>query len=217
MYIKHCKLSKKKQQELMKLFLANTSARMASKIVNVNRNTGILFFRKVREVIDIKMSKNKEKLSGEVEVDEMYYGKRKGSKGRNAKGKKILFGMKTRGGKVIIKNIKGVDGKTITQEIYDNIAKNSLIYSDSFRSYNKIDQEKYEHKTEKHSKTYVDRKDKTIDTNSIENVWRQVRRYFNVYNGVSKNFKLFLSEVMFRINYTDLNVQKKLLNKWSML
>ena len=64
-------------------------------------------------------------------------------------------------------------------------------------------------------KEFVNKEDKTIHTNTIENVWRNVRRYFKVYNGVRKNFNLFLQEVIFRINYTCYNNQSKLLNIWS--
>ena len=89
--MKHCKLSNYKQCQLKKLFLANVSARKAAEIVKVNRNTSTLFFRKIRKIIANQMSKNGDKLSGEVEVDEMYYGKKKGSIGRKTKGKLYLW------------------------------------------------------------------------------------------------------------------------------
>ena len=71
--------------------------------------------------------------------------------------------------------------------------------------YQAIDKNKYIHKTVNHTKEFVNKEDKTIHTNTIENVWRNVRRYFKVYNGVRKNFNLFLQEVIFKINYTCYN------------
>ena len=94
MKIKYSKLSKNKQYQLKKLFLANISARKDAEIVKINRNSYSLFFRKIRKIIANQMSKDKDKLSDEVEVDEMYYSKKKGSIGRNTKGKIVLMEIK---------------------------------------------------------------------------------------------------------------------------
>jgi transposase len=48
-----------------------------------NRNTAILFFHKLREVIAEKLAEEAPILDGEVEVDESYFGgARKGRRGR---------------------------------------------------------------------------------------------------------------------------------------
>ena len=67
MKIKYSKLSRNKQYQLKKLFLANVSARKAALIVKVNRNTAILFFRKLREIISKNQTIKQEKLDDEVE------------------------------------------------------------------------------------------------------------------------------------------------------
>ena len=59
----------------------------------------------------------------------------------------------------------------------------------------------------------VNKEDKIIYINSIENIWRQVRRYLKVDNGVRKNFNLFLDEVLFRINLTCYNKQVRFSNR----
>ena len=51
MKITHCKLSKKLQFELIKFFVAEVTARTASELVGINRQTGILFYQKIREII----------------------------------------------------------------------------------------------------------------------------------------------------------------------
>ena len=78
-----------------------------------------------------------------------------------------------------------------------------------FSTYKKIDK-----KISQKNKSYefVNKKYKTIHTNSIKNVWRQIRRYFKIYNGVKRNFNLFLSEVLFKINLTCYNKQARFLN-----
>ena len=45
----------------------------------------------------------------------MYYDKKKGSIGRNSNGKVILFGLKKRDGKVIIKKVKNCKAETLLQ------------------------------------------------------------------------------------------------------
>ena len=45
------RLSAEMQDELLKLFVAGTTARAAARLVGVNRHTAILFFLKLRAVI----------------------------------------------------------------------------------------------------------------------------------------------------------------------
>ena len=54
MYVKHCKLSAREQLRLMEFFVAGATARAASDLVGVHRNSAIRFFCKLREKIAIK-------------------------------------------------------------------------------------------------------------------------------------------------------------------
>lgn len=49
-----CKLPLSKQRKLRDLFLSGSTARAAARVVGVNRMTGILFFRKLREKIAVE-------------------------------------------------------------------------------------------------------------------------------------------------------------------
>lgn len=49
-----CKLPLSKQRKLRDLFLSGSTARSAARVVGVNRMTGILFFRKLREKIAVE-------------------------------------------------------------------------------------------------------------------------------------------------------------------
>lgn len=71
-------------------------------MTGVNRNTAILFFHKLREVIFEALAVSESGLmGGEIEVDESYFGgRRKGKRGRGAAGKVPVFGLLKRGGKV---------------------------------------------------------------------------------------------------------------------
>ena len=62
------------QQALIVQFVAGVPARTAAELVGVNRNTAILFFHKLREIIAENMAREAPFLEGEVEVDESYFG-----------------------------------------------------------------------------------------------------------------------------------------------
>jgi transposase len=89
------------QTDLIRQFLAGVPARSTTELTGVNRNTAILFFHKLREVIAERLAKEAPFLDGEVEVDESYFsGARKGKRSRGAAGKVPVFGLLKRGGKV---------------------------------------------------------------------------------------------------------------------
>ena len=76
------------QQELVRQFVAGVSARTAAELTGGNRNTAILYFHKLRELITEKLAEETPFLDSEVEVDESYFGgRRKGKRGRGAAGK----------------------------------------------------------------------------------------------------------------------------------
>ncbi len=96
------RLPKSIQFELLKYFCAGITARSAAELTDVNRNTAILFFHKLREVIFEELVASEPGLiGGEIEVDESYFGgRRKGKCGRGAAGKVPVFWLLKRGGKV---------------------------------------------------------------------------------------------------------------------
>ncbi|MDQ6952790.1 MAG: transposase, partial [Mariprofundaceae bacterium] len=101
------RLSHSKQLRLMEHFVAGSTARCASELVGVNRKTGAYYYHRLRVIISIELEREAaEFLSGEIEVDESYFGgHRKGKRGRGAAGKVPVFGLLKRGGKVYTKII----------------------------------------------------------------------------------------------------------------
>ena len=82
----------------------------ASNLIEIQANTAVLFYRKVRMIIAEKMKTEASEFAGEIELDKSYFGVvRKGKRGRGAAGKVPVFGILKRGGKVytqIIDNTK---------------------------------------------------------------------------------------------------------------
>ncbi|MBT6545336.1 MAG: transposase, partial [Rhodobacteraceae bacterium] len=83
------RLSKYKQDRLIEHFVAGTTARTASSLCGVHRNTAAYYFLRLREIISYELQAESEAMfGGEIEVDESYFGgKRKGKRGRGAAGK----------------------------------------------------------------------------------------------------------------------------------
>ncbi len=73
MYIKHCKLARNKQLELIKYFVGGMTARTAANLAGIHRNTAVRFFHKLRKKIAIKQQSRSEQFCGQVELDESYF------------------------------------------------------------------------------------------------------------------------------------------------
>ncbi len=83
------------QQELVRRFVVGASVRSAAELCGVNRNTAILYFHKLRELIAENLAADAlDLMAGEIEVDESYFGGvRRGKRGRGAAGKIPVFGL----------------------------------------------------------------------------------------------------------------------------
>src|SRR5210317_2669215 len=129
------RLSQPKQQRLIELFISGSTARTAAALVDVNRNTAAYYFHRLRQLI-YQAVEDETLFSGEIEVDELYFGgRRKGKRGRGASGKVPVFGILQRGGKVYTKVIADAKAQTLLPIIRDRVVPDSIVYTDYYRSY----------------------------------------------------------------------------------
>ena len=92
-----------------------------------------------RQDIARYLQKQFNRLSGEIECDESYFGgKRKGPRGRGSAGKIKVFGMLERQGRIFTTIIDNVTAETLMNEIKSNSEKGSVFYTDQFRSYKSL-------------------------------------------------------------------------------
>ena len=147
------RLSASIQSELIGHFVAAASARSAAEICGVNRNTAILFFHKLRELLaDNLAAEAPDLMAGEIEVDESYFGGvRKGKRGRGAAGKIPVFGLLKRGGKVYAVIIPNARTETLLPIIESKIKPDSIVYTDSFKAYDVLDVSDFHHVRINHS------------------------------------------------------------------
>lgn len=209
------RLSRGVQRELLRHFVAGCPARIAAELMCVNRNTAILFFHKLRELIAVKLDEDSPFLGGEVEVDESYFGGyRKGKHGRGAAGKVPVFGLLKRGGRVYTVMIPDTRRATLLPIMRDKIVPQSVVYTDSYRVYDILDVSEFHHFRIDHSDEYT--KDKHNHINGIENFWSQAKRHLRRYNGIPKaNFHLFLKECEWRFNYRPASNLLRSLSSWA--
>jgi transposase len=202
------------QIELIKYFCAGVTARSAAELTGVNRNSAILFFHKLREVIFEQLAlETPELLGGEIEVDESYFGgTRKGKRGRGAAGKVPVFGLLKRNGRVYVAIIPNVASATLFPIIRDKIKPDSIVYTDSFRSYDALDVSEFQHVRINHSELFADQ---TNHINGIENFWNEAKRHLKSFNGIpSQHFHLFIKECEWRFNNRPVANLARLLSKW---
>ena len=141
MKITHCKLKKKVQKELLRFFVLEVTARSAVDILGIHPNSAALFYRKIRTVINYHLALAADEVfEGPVELDESYFGgQRKGRRGRGAAGKVVVFGILKRNGRVSTVVVDNAKSETLLPVIKKKIMPDSIVYTDSLSSYNKLD------------------------------------------------------------------------------
>jgi len=211
MFVRKSRLTPHQQARLLEYFVAETTARAAAELVDVQANTSIRFFLKMRQLIASKLPSYK--LSGEVEADESYFGgTRKGKRGRGAAGKVAVFGLLKRGGKVYTAVIPNAKTETLLPIIEEKVLPDSVVYTDTFRSYNALDVSAFSHMRINHSKIFADKKN---HINGIENFWNQAKRHLRKFNGLKPdNFYWFLKECEWRFNGGNHKELLKQLKYW---
>lgn len=205
------RLSRAKQDRLIEHFVAGATARTVAVLVGVNKSTASYYFHRLRELI-YKAVEDATPFSGEIEVDESYFGgRRKGKRGRGAAGKVPVFGLLKRGGKVYTKIIPDAKAATLMPIIEERIMPDSVVFSDSLSSYNILDVSCFKHCRINHSELFADKKN---HINGIENFWNQAKRHLRRFNGVPRNhFHLYLKECEWRFNNPKPDGQLKILKQ----
>lgn len=154
------------------------------------------------------------KLSGEIELDEAYFGgRRKGKRGRGAAGKSIGFGLLERDRRIYTKVVENVTADTLMDHIRRRTRKGSVYYTDAFRGYQSL--RRYgKHHTVSHRKNLVDPRTKN-HINGIEGFWSYAKHILYHYRGVSRYyFPLYLKEIEFRFNHRGDNTFKLFLKAY---
>lgn len=211
--MKYSKLSDYKIKQILKCFSLELTAFQAAKQLSLNRHTIGRYYNIFREKIALYQENNLQKLSGNIEIDESYFGSRhRGDKrGRGAPDKVPVIGILERKGTVYTKVISDASSKTLLPIINKLVQKSkSNVYTDRWKSYDSLILSGYKHFRINHSKEFV-RNNNHI--NGIESFWSYVKRKMRKHNGIAKHkFYLYLKESEFRFNFRRQNTYKLLVN-----
>jgi transposase len=214
-YSKRSHISEAKFRQIIRLFSQDLMATQIAELSNVNRNTinKILFH--VRMVI-ADYCDQVSPLSGDVEIDESYFGPRRvrGIRGRGAGKKIIVFGLLKRGGKVYTQIVPNVTRDTLKQIVQAKVEPDSTIYSDGWKSYDGLVDWGYKKHYRVHhgANEFVQLGNPLNHINGIENFWGVAKVRLAKLRGLRKDhFILHLKECEFRYNMRHEDIYKELL------
>jgi len=198
--IKNSKLTNRQLNELVKYFALEVPASRAANVMSINRHSAERVYQVIRRCLARECELHSP-LGGEVECDESYFGgRRKGPRGRGAAGKVPVFGLLKRNGKVYTRIVEDVSRQTLRQIIKTKVVPESIIYTDSFRSYDGLVLDGFKHYRINHQKAFAVSKRNHI--NGIENFWGYAKTKLKSYYGVSRqHFYFYLKEMEFRFNH----------------
>ena len=198
----------KREIAILKGFYLQQPAYRLSHDLGIDYQSVARVYERLRETIYHVAELEGGKLSGEIELDESYFGgRRKGKRGRGAKGKNIVFGLLERDGRVYTRVVEQVSKEDLMEIIRKKTRKGSVYYTDTFKSYNSL-KRLGKHHTVNHSKQMVDKRTKN-HINGIEGFWSFAKHILYNYRGVSRyHFPMYLKEVEYRYNHRNENLFK---------
>ena len=213
-YYKRSHISEAKFRQIIKLFCHDLPASKVAQMTDVSRVTINRIYLKLRIRVAY-LCEQASSLSGEVEVDESYFGAQRvrGKRGRGASGKTIVFGILKREGNVYTEIVPDASKRQLQQVIRGKVDVSSIIHSDGWRGYNGLVDVGYEkHYRVHHGKNEFARGSSHI--NGIESFWSYAKRRLRKFNGIAnEKFYLHLKECEFRFNHRHENLYAKLLKE----
>lgn len=198
------KLSRHNLKKILKHFCVDVNATQTAILTGFNRNTINRYFNIFRRIIFENQVKELRLFTGEIEVDESYFGpsRLKGNH-RNMRGrgtwKQPVFGIFERNGRVYTEIISDCHKKTLQKIILGKVGLESVIHSDGWRGYDGLVDVGYDkHFRVKHREN--DFAHGNCHINGIESFWSFTKRRLTKFNGVKKNFNVHLKECEWRWN-----------------
>ncbi|HEV7645974.1 MAG TPA: IS1595 family transposase [Pyrinomonadaceae bacterium] len=212
-YYRRSRISEKKFRQLLRYFALDLTASKAAELTGLTRKTVNTIFQKIRVRVVAECALYAPIRSGEIEVDESYFGPKrvKGKRGRGASGKTIVFGIFKRNGWVYTEIVPDCQKATLQAIIRGRVLPDVIVHSDKWRGYDGLVDVGYE----KHFRvSHGDNQfaSGTNHINGIESFWSFAKRRMLKFNGLRANaFFSHLKESEFRFNYRRDDLYKILL------
>ena len=182
------------------------SALQLSREMEITHKSALFVLRRLRHGMN---ETDPAKLSGTVEVDEVYLGGRPRYHGISKRGRGVdkakVMGMVQRGGDVRFRMMERLTADRVAEFIAENADHTCRIITDEFPAYKHMKLSEYfegGHETVTHSKKEYVRPGTDIHSNSIEGVFSLIQRgLMGTFHSVSrKHLPNYLNEFQFRWN-----------------
>ena len=175
------------------------SAAQLQRELGVTYKTAWRMFNQIRKL----MSEAVNPLTGQVEIDETYIGrKRHGKRGRGAGGKSVVMGIVERNGNAIAKVVPDVKARTLLPMIEAKVAKEdkTVVFTDELPSYKSVEKLGYAHEIVQHAAKQFVRG--VAHVNTVESLWSTIKRGIDgVNHSVSPlHLQSYLDSYVFRYN-----------------
>jgi transposase len=211
-YYKNSKISEARFRRLLKGFSIDLSASDTARLTGISVRTVNTIYLKIRVRI-AEYCESQSPYSGEVELDESYFGPRRirGKRGRGAGGKTIVFGIFKRNGHVFTEIVPDARKRKLLPLIRGRVSLDSIIHTDGWRAYDGLVDVGYaKHFRVSHGDNEFAHDQSHI--NGIESFWAYAKLRLSKFKGVPKHtFYLHLKETKFRFNHRRDNLNKVLM------
>lgn len=214
-YLKYAHVSEPKFRQVLRLFCSDIPALTVGDLVGLNKNTTQALYSKIRTRIVELDSKESAPLTGEVEIDESYFGARRvrGKRGRGARGKIPVVGILKRESRVYTQIITNCTKEELMPVIKGRVLENSTVYTDGWKSYAGLILSGYKHKRIHHHENEFARGKNHV--NGIESFWGYAKTRMVKLRGIRKTkFLVHLKESEWRWNHKRENLYKLLLKEF---
>jgi len=212
-YIRRSHVNERVFRQLVKCFALDLTATQTAEMTGLNRKTVDRIFALIRARI-VEFTRETSPFSGEIEVDESYFGPRRvrGKRGRGAGNKTIVFGLYKRDGKVYTQIIPDAKALTLQGIIRGRANIESVIYTDGWAGYDGLVDLGFEkHFRVNHSKNEFSAGGGN-HINGIEDFWGYAKHRLTKFKGIPKEkFEIYLKETEFRFNHRHLDLYAFLL------
>jgi len=211
-YLKVAHFSQRKFRLLMKCFALDTPATSAAVLCALNRNTTQRIYTLLRGRIVQMACEESRPFTGEVEVDESYFGARRvrGKRGRGAAGKTPVVGLLKRGQNVFVSVVRNCSRKELLPIVKGRVLEHATLYTDGWKAYDGLLTSGYKHHRIHHHQNEFARGKNHV--NGIESFWSYAKFRFTKLRGVRKEkFLLHLKECEWRFNHRNDDIHRALL------
>lgn len=190
---------------LVKLFELELSIRKIAQQLRLSYNAAYKAVHTIRAAILAQSTDGDVFFSGEVEVDESYFGgKRKGKRGRGAADKVPVFGILEREGRVFVEVLPTTRARDVLALTVKKVRRGSIVYTDRYRSYDALMFCGYRHLRVDHGKYFSRGR---VYINGLEGFWSYAKERIMKYHGVSpRRFPYYLKELEFRYNHRKMDL-----------